>query len=102
MTIGHEHGSEYQLKFVLDNGEEDLTGWFTQDELMQAMAEAMATGRVFWLQERNIVCLACTDREQQIFEYPVGNTETSRCRPHDSRYLVAARLRNRAEVLPPR
>jgi hypothetical protein len=98
--MGHEHGSEYQLKFVLHNGEEDLTGWLTQDELMQAMAEAMAKGRVFWLQERNIVCLECMDGEQQIFEYPVGNTESSRCRPHDSRYLVAARVRNRSTVFP--
>ncbi len=98
--MGHEHGSEYQLKFVLHDGEEDLTGWLTQDELMQAMATAVAKGRVFWLQERNIVCLECMDREQQIFEYPVGNTECSRCRPHDSRYLVAARVRNRSAVFP--
>jgi len=98
--MGHEHGSEYQLKFVLHNGEEDLTGWLTQDELMQAMAVAIAKGKVFWLQERNIVCLECRDREQQIFEYPVGNAESSRCRPHDSRYLVAARVRNRSAIFP--
>jgi hypothetical protein len=98
--MGHEHGSEYQLKFILHNGEEDLTGWLSQDELMQAMTAAVAKGRVFWLQERNIVCLECMDREQQIFEYPVGDTESSRCRPRDSQYLVAARVRNRSAIFP--
>ena len=100
MHPGHEHGSEYQLRFVLRNGKEDLTGWLTHDQLIKAMAVATAKGRVFWLQERNVICVGCPDREQQIFEYPVGNAESSRCRPHDSRYLVAAGVRNRSEVFP--
>lgn len=98
--MGHEHGSEYQLRFVLHNGKEDVTGWLTHDQLLQAMAAAMPKGTVVWLQERNIVCLECLDRDQEIFEYPVGNTESSRCRPHDSRYLVAAGVRNRSAVFP--
>jgi hypothetical protein len=100
MHTGHEHGSEYQLRFVLHNGEEGVTGWLTQEELIQAMADTKAKGKVFWLQERNVVCLDCPDREQQIYEFPVGNTESSRCRPHDSRYLVAAGVRNRSEIGP--
>ena len=100
MQPGHEHGSEYRLRVVLHNGKENLTGWLTHDDLIQAISAAPAKGTVVWLQERNIVCLECRDREQQIFEYPVGNAESSRCRPHDSRYLVAAGVRNRSEILP--
>ena len=100
MVMGHEHGSEYQLRFVLNNGEEDLTGWLTQEQLIRAMAAPSPKGTVIWLQERNVICTDCPDRKQQIFEYPVGNTASSRCRPHDSRYLVAAGVRNRSAIFP--
>jgi hypothetical protein len=102
MYTGHEHGSEYQLKFVLHNGEEDRTDWLTQEQLVQAMAIATASGRVFWLVERNVICVTCPDRKQQILEYPVAQGETPRCRPRDSRYLIAAGVRNRSEIAPPR
>jgi hypothetical protein len=65
------------------------------------MAAARGKGKAFWLLERNVVCVECQDREQQILEYPLANGESSRCRPHDSQYLVAAGVRNRAEVFRP-
>jgi hypothetical protein len=100
--MGHEHGSEYQLKIVLQDGTEDLTGWLNEEELVRAIKAARARAKAFWLQERILVCVDCADREPRILEYPLAVGESSRCRPHDSKYLVAAGVRNRSAVFPPR
>src|SRR4051794_39512085 len=99
--MGHEHGSEYQLKIVLGNGSEELTGWLSQEELIPAIAAARAKGargKSLWLLERHVLCGSCPDREHKIQEYPVAQSESARFRPHDSRYLVAAGVRNRGEI----
>ena len=96
--MGHQHGSEYRLKFVNHNGQEDVTAWFNQDQVVMVIASARAKGQTFWLLERTIACPECPDREQQILEYPVDHGGSSRCSPHDSRYLVAAGVRNRAAI----
>ena len=98
----HEHGSEYQLKTVLEDGNEEFTGWLTQEQLVPAMASARAKGKAFWLRERSMVCLICPDREPKVQEYPVAHSDSSRYRPRDSKYLVATGVRNRAEVFRPR
>ncbi len=94
----HEHGSEYRLKVVLRDGNENLSAWLDQEQLSLAMAAALAGRKAFWLQERKLVCLNCAEREPDILEYPVAATESPRCAPHDSRYLMAAGVRNRGEV----
>jgi hypothetical protein len=94
----HEHGSEYRLKIVLSDGTEDLTVWLAQEEILDAITASRSRAKALWLQERKVLCGSCPDREATIQEYPIAHSDSQRYRPHDSRYLVAAGVRNRGEV----
>jgi hypothetical protein len=86
----HNHGSEYQVKTVRRDGTEKLSGWMNQEQVALAMAAARRLqGTAYWLQERNILCPNCLDREQRILEYTLVDIPSPRCSPHDSRYLRA-------------
>ena len=63
------------------------------------MAAAATKGRVFWLQERKCSVLELPGPRTKNLEYPVATRSLRRYRPHDSRYLVAAGVRNRADSL---
>jgi hypothetical protein len=100
--MAHLHGNEYQIRIVHENGTEELSGWMNSEEqLAQAMAAVhRVQGKAYWLRERIILCPDCLDREQQIIvECPIAYTSSPRCRPHDSRYLVAVGSRNECELL---
>jgi ribosomal protein S27E len=89
--MAHDHGNEYQVRIVHENGTEELSGWMNNTE---QVARVMAAARrpqnkAYWLQERNVLCPDCLEREQTIFEYPMTEVPSPRCRPHDSRYLRA-------------
>jgi hypothetical protein len=87
----HNHGNEYQVKTVRRDGTEELSGWMNNEEQV-ALAIAAARrlrGEAYWLQERNILCLNCPEREERILEYPLTDIPSPRCSPHDSRYLRA-------------
>jgi hypothetical protein len=99
--MAHNHGNEYQIRTVHENGTEELCQWMdTEERLAQAMAAVhRAQGKVYWLRERNALCPECFDKQQQIImECPITDIPTPRYRPHDSRYLVAVGLRNRYEL----
>jgi|SRR5437588_9721906 len=87
----HNHGNEYQVKTVRRDGTEELSGWMNNEEQVTlAMAAARRLqGKACWLQERNVLCPNCLDREQRILEYPLTDIPSPRCSPHDSRYLRA-------------
>ena len=87
----HNHGSEYQVKTVRRDGTEELSGWMNNEEQVTlAMAAARRLqGKAYWLQERNVLCPNCLDREQRILEYTLTDIPSPRCSPHDSRYLRA-------------
>ena len=86
----HNHGNEYRVKTVRRDGTEQLSGWTNNEELALAMAAARRLqGKAYWLQERNVLCPSCPDREQTIMEYPLTESPSPRCSPHDSRYLRA-------------
>jgi hypothetical protein len=87
----HNHGNEYQVKIVRRDGTEELSGWISnKEQVVQALvAGRRAQDKAYWLQERNVLCSDCLDREQRILEYPLTDTPSPRCRPHDSRYLRA-------------
>jgi hypothetical protein len=85
--MGHEHGSEYQLRITLHNGAEDLTGWLTLDELTTTLAVVRRKSKSIRVQERKVLCASCPDQEQKILEYPVAVSESARYRPR--RYMVA-------------
>ena len=87
----HNHGTEYQVDIVHEDGTEELSGWMNSEE---QVAQAMAAfhkprGNAYWLRERNVLCPNCLDREQRIVEYPLTDIPSPRCSPHDSRYLLA-------------
>lgn len=99
--MAHNHGNEYQVRIVHQDGIEELTEWMnSQEQLAQAMAAVHRTqGKVYWLRERNVLCPDCIEMEQHIIvECPITDIPTSRYRPHDSRYLVAVGSRNRYEL----
>jgi hypothetical protein len=89
--MAHDHGNEYQIQIVHEDGTEELSGWMNSEE---QVAQAMAAfhrprGNAYWLRERNVLCPNCLDREQRIVEYPLTDIPSPRCSPHDSRYLLA-------------
>jgi hypothetical protein len=85
--MGHEHGSEYQLRIALHNGEEDLTGWLSLEELTATLAVVRRKSKSVRVQERKVLCPSCPDREQKILEFPVSTQDTARYRPR--RYFAA-------------
>jgi hypothetical protein len=100
--MAHDHGNEYQVFIVYEDGAEELSGWMnSQEQLAQAMAVVhRAQGKACWLRERNVLCPDCLDEEQQIVvECPIAYTPSPRCRPHDSYYLVAVGSKNQYELL---
>jgi hypothetical protein len=98
--MAHEHGSEYQLKVILVDGKENLTEWLSEEQLTAAMSVAQRRkGTTCWLRVRKVVCVQCAGSEQaSISEFPVTQTGSSRNLPHDSKYLMAAGVRNRSQV----
>ncbi len=97
----HNHASEFQIRVVLEDGTEELSGWMNgTEQLAQAMAALRgARRRACWLQERAVPCPVCFDQGQVIMECPISDGPSPRYRPHDSRYLLAVGSRNRQELL---
>jgi len=91
MVHDHSHGSEYQVKIVHEDGTELLSGWMTSEErVVEAVAAIQwVPGKTYWLQERNIVCPACSNMRHRILEYQLTDNMSTRYSPHDSRYLRA-------------
>ena len=98
--MAHNHGNEYQIRIVHENGTEELCGWMNSEARFGLAMAAVhrAQGKVYWLRERNVLCPDCIEMEQHIIvECPITDIPTSRYRPHDSGYLVAVGSRNRYE-----
>ncbi len=87
--MGHDHGSEYQIKIVHEDGSEELTYWIMgEEQVSQAMRSLhKPSGRAYWLRQRSVVCPNCPDTSPRIMEYPVAGISQPRSRPVDSRYL---------------
>jgi hypothetical protein len=95
----HNHGSEYQIQIVDENGNEELSGWMTSTEqVAQAMLEVQGRqGKTYWLLVRKTLCSNCSDRDQ-IMEYPIMHVPSPRYAPHDSRYLQVVESRNQGTL----
>ncbi len=93
----HNHGNEYQVKIVYENGTEELSGRMNSAErVAQAMAAVHRPQvKAYWLRERNVLCPDCFDKEQIIVECPITDYPSPRYSPHDSHYLLAVGLKNR-------
>ena len=94
--MAHNHGNEYQIRIVREDGIEELSGWMNSaEQVAQAMlAVHRPQGKTYWLLVRNIPCPDCSDREQ-ILEYPIMDVPSPRYFPHDSCYLQVVGLKNR-------
>jgi hypothetical protein len=92
----HNHGNEYQIRMVREDGLEELSGWMNSiEEVAQAIIEVPdPKGKAYWLLVRNTICPNCSEREQ-ISEYPFAPITSPRCIPHNSRYLQVVESRNR-------
>jgi hypothetical protein len=87
----HNHGSEYQVKIVHEDGTEMLSGWMNSEgRVVEALAAIQRVqGKAYWIQERNILCPACSNIGHRMLEYPLTNIPSPRYSPHSSRYLRA-------------
>jgi hypothetical protein len=99
--MAHDHGNEYQVKIVHEDGTEELSGWMnSQEQVAQVVAAVHSPpGKAFWLRVRNVLCPNCLDREQRIVECPLTDMPSPRCSPHDSYYLLRVGSRSRYELL---
>jgi hypothetical protein len=98
--MAHNHGKEYQIRVVHEDGTEELSGWM---ESKEQVAPALAAihrphGIAYWLRQRNVLCPDCREQDQGIWECPLTGCPSARYRSHDSGYLLAAGWRNRSEV----
>ena len=98
--MAHNHGNEYQVRIVHEDGTEELSGWMqTEEQVAPAMAAIHRPhGTAYWLRVRTVLCPDCRERDPGIWEYPLAGIPSSRYSPHDSGYLLAAGRRNRSEV----
>lgn len=96
----HNHGNEYQIRAVHENGTEELSGWLNSaEQVAQAIAgDRRPQGKTYWVQARNILCADCPDRQEIILECPLTGIPSSRFSPHDSRYLMDVGSKSRYEV----
>ena len=96
--MAHNHGNEYQIRTVHEDGTEEVCEWMNSEEQVAQAMTVVHTAQSYWLRERNVLCPDCIEMEQHIIvECPITDIPTSRYRPHDSGYLVAVGSRNRYE-----
>jgi hypothetical protein len=97
--MAHNHGNEYQIRIVREDGIKELSGWMnsTEQVIQTMLAVHRPQGKSYWLMVRNILCPDCSDREQ-IMECPIMHAPSPRYIPHDSRYLQVAESRNRCTL----
>ena len=95
--MAHNHGNEYQIRIVREDGVEELSGWMNSTEqVAQAMlAVQRPQGKTYWLLVRNILCPDCSDKEQRIMECPLTTIPSPRYMPHDTGYLRVVESRDR-------
>jgi hypothetical protein len=93
----HNHGNEYQIRIVHEDGTEELSGLLTSiDQVAQAItAVGRPQGKTYWLLVRNVLCPDCADRGQMIMECPITNIPSPRYMPHNSGYQQVVESSNR-------
>ena len=90
------HGSEYQLKCIHQDGTEELADWITESELARAIAGIKwGEARTYWLRKRNLSCPNCANTDREILECPVSNMSSTRYRIRDSSHIASAASKNR-------
>ena len=84
--MAHNHGSEYQVKVIHEDGTEVFSEWMEHENVEQTMAALRKPqARAYWLRERDVTlatCSLCRDRETAIAEYPLTDCLSPRSRLH--------------------
>ena len=100
--MAHNHGSEYQVKVIHEDGTEELSEWIEQGSVAYTMAALhKPKARAYTLRERNITvpfCPLCRDIETAVTEYPLTDCLSPRSHPHDSSYLVLTGAKDRYDL----
>jgi len=93
--MAHDHGNEYRIRIIRQNGTEELGVWMnsTEQVVQTMLAIQDSQGNSYWLLVRKILCPNCVSG-QQIVEYPIAHIPSPRFIPHDSRYLQVVESRN--------
>jgi len=90
--MAHNHGSQYQVRVIHEDGTEELSEWIEQGNVAYTMSVLhKPQARAYWLRERNVTapfCPLCRDIETAVTEYPLADCVSPRSHPHDSSYLV--------------
>ena len=83
--MAHDHGNEFQVKVIHEDGTETLSEWIEQESVPQTMAALRKPqARAYWLRKRNVTiaaCPLCRDRETAIDEYPLADYLSPRNSP---------------------
>jgi hypothetical protein len=92
----HNHGYEYQIRVILRDRAEELSGWMNSTEQVAQMIIMVhkLRSKTCWLLVRNAISPSCSEREQ-VLEYPLMDIPSPRCIPYDSRHLRAADSKTR-------
>ena len=98
--MAHNHGNEYQVRIVHEDGTEELSGWMKSAEQVAPALAAIHRphGNAYWLRGRTVLCPDCLESDQGIWECPLTGIPSSRYSPHDSGYLQAVGWKNRSEA----
>jgi hypothetical protein len=97
--MAHNHGYEYQIRIILEDGTKELSGWMNSNEpvALAMIAARKPQGKTCWLLVRNITCPNCSDGEQ-VLEYPIMDFPSPRYIPHNSHYLQVVDSRNQCAL----
>lgn len=85
--MAHNHGEEYQIRIVRENGIEELSPWLnTTEQVAHVLLAVHRPKAAYWLLVRPILCPDCPDTEQPM-EFPIMHVSSARYLPHDSRVV---------------
>jgi hypothetical protein len=95
--MAHNHGKEYQIRIIREDGIEELSHWLNSTEQVAQVMLAVQRpqAKAYWLLVRNILCPGCSDTEP-LMEFPLSHVPSPRYLPHDSSYLRIVQSRNRS------
>ena len=100
--MAHNHGSEYQVKVIHEDGTEQLSEWIEQGNIAYTMAALhKPQSRAYWLRERNVIapfCPLCWNVETAVSEYPLTDHLSLRSHAHDFSYLVLTGAKDSRDV----
>jgi hypothetical protein len=99
IPMASNHGYEYQIRIILKDGTEELSGWMNNIEQVaqEVIVAHRLEGKTCRLLARNSIRPNCSEREH-VLEYPIMNITSPRCIPYNSRYRWTVDSKNRCAL----